>query len=88
MSALMKRRGIEARPHGFRSSLRTWLADTTHAPREIAETVLGRVVGGSVERTYRRTDFLEQRRVLLGRWAQHVIGQSGKILRSIDEAGA
>jgi integrase len=32
MSRMMERRGMEARPHGFRTSLRTWLAETTDAP--------------------------------------------------------
>jgi integrase len=76
MSRLMERRNMEARPHGFRSSLRDWLAETTDAPHEVAETCLGHVVGGSVERAYRRTDYLEQRRSLMVRWAIHVTDQS------------
>ncbi|WP_029074469.1 tyrosine-type recombinase/integrase [Kaistia adipata] len=75
MSRFMERRGMDARPHGFRSSLRDWLAEVTDAPHEVAETMLGHVVGGSVERAYRRTDFLEQRRVLLERWAGHLVGK-------------
>ncbi len=31
LSMMMKRRGLEARPHGFRTSLRVWLAETTDA---------------------------------------------------------
>ncbi|MGK9053372.1 integrase arm-type DNA-binding domain-containing protein [Neorhizobium petrolearium] len=72
MSRLMERMKLEARPHGFRSSLRDWLAEATDAPHEVAETMLGHIVGGAVERAYRRTDFLEQRRILMTRWAQHV----------------
>jgi integrase len=75
MSSLMKRRGLTARPHGFRSSLRDWLAEATDTPYEVAETCLGHVVGGSVERAYRRTDYLEQRRVVMERWALHVSGR-------------
>lgn len=70
MSRLMERRGLQARPHGFRSSLRTWLAETTDAPHEVAEAVLAHVTDNKVVRTYRQTDYLEQRRVLLERWAQ------------------
>lgn len=73
MSRLMERRQLEARPHGFRSSLRDWMAETTETPHEVAETCLGHTVGGSVERAYRRTDYLEQRRVLMERWAQHLV---------------
>ncbi|WP_156809285.1 tyrosine-type recombinase/integrase, partial [Bartonella queenslandensis] len=32
MSQYMKKTGLEACPHGFRSSLRNWLAETTDAP--------------------------------------------------------
>ncbi|MEP3332123.1 integrase arm-type DNA-binding domain-containing protein [Sedimentitalea sp.] len=69
MARLMERRGMEARPHGFRSSFRDWVAETTTTQFEVSETALGHVVGGSVERAYRRTDHLEQRRALLDRWA-------------------
>lgn len=85
MSRMMERRGMAERPHGFRSSLRDWLAEATDAPHDVAETMLGHVVGGSVERAYRRTDFLEQRRALLGRWAQHVTGQSGQVVKMVRE---
>lgn len=78
MAAYMERAGLEYRPHGFRSSLRDWIAETTTTPHEIAETVLAHTVGGKVERSYRRTDFLDQRRVLMESWAQHVTGQHGK----------
>lgn len=72
MSNFMKRRGMAERPHGFRSSFRDWLAEATNAPHDVAETCLGHVTGGAVERAYRRTDFLEQRQALMRRWANHV----------------
>lgn len=81
MSRLMERRGMDARPYGFRSSLRDWLAEATDAPHEIAEACLAHVTGSAVTRAYRRTDFLEQRRALLTRWAEHVTGQSGRVVR-------
>jgi integrase len=81
MSRYMERLGMDARPHGFRSSFRTWCAEATETPREIAETALAHVSGGSVELAYRRTDFLEQRRVLMERWADHVTGGTGEIVR-------
>ena len=71
MSRMMERRGMKERPHGFRSSLRTWLADCTDAPEEVAETVLAHSPGSKVVRAYRRTDFLEQRAVLMQSWAIH-----------------
>ena len=79
----MERRGMEARPHGFRSSLRTWIAECTNASREVAETILAHSVGSSVERAYRRTDFLEQRQKLLEQWANHVTGSHTENVVSI-----
>lgn len=81
LSRLMERRGLEARPHGFRTSLRTWLAETTDAPHEVAESMLGHVTDSGVVRAYRRTDFLEQRRVLAERWADHVTGGGGRVVK-------
>ena len=73
MSRMMERRGLTARPHGFRASLRTWLAEETEAPHEVAEAMLAHVSDSKVVRSYRRTDFLDQRRTLLERWATHCL---------------
>ncbi len=83
MSRYMERAGLDARPHGFRSSFRTWCAEATETPREVAEAALDHKTGSSVERAYRRTDFLEQRRVLMERWADHVTGGSGEVVRMV-----
>lgn len=83
MTAFMDRKGLSERPHGFRSSFRDWTAEATNTPREVAETCLGHVSGGAVERAYRRTDFMEQRRTLMERWAQVVLGNAGRELRVI-----
>ena len=72
MARLMERRGMEARPHGFRSSFRTWCSEEANAPWEVAEACLAHSTGGKVERSYKRTDFLEQRRVLMQYWADFV----------------
>ena len=83
MARLMERRGMEARPHGFRSSLRDWIAETTDTPHDIAETCLGHTIGGVTERAYRRTDYLEQRRAVMERWAKHVTGQNEQVLQMV-----
>lgn len=85
MARLMERDKMPYRPHGFRSSLRDWIAEATETPHDIAETTLGHTAGGKVERAYRRTDFLEQRRKLLERWAKHVTGKGGQVLRLVAE---
>lgn len=73
MTKFMDRRGLVARPHGFRSSFRDWCAEATDTPREVAETALGHISGGAVERAYRRTDYLEQRHDLMQRWASRLL---------------
>lgn len=80
MSRLMERRGMAARPHGFRTSLRTWLAERTDAPHEVAEAVLAHVTDSKVVRTYRQTDFLDQRRQLLERWGRFCTGSEGDVI--------
>ena len=86
LSRLMERRGLEARPHGFRTSLRTWLADTTDAPHEVAEAMLSHATDSRVVRAYRRTDFLEQRLALTERWADHLTGGAGQVMKLVGAA--
>lgn len=79
MGQHMRKAGLPYRPHGFRSSFRDWVADRTNAPREVAETSLGHVAGSQVERAYRRTDYLEQRRLIMNEWARYVTGEEESI---------
>lgn len=72
MARMMERRGLVERPHGFRSSFRDWIAENDIASYEVAEMCLGHAVGSGVERSYKRTDFLEQRRAVMQSWANHV----------------
>lgn len=55
--------------HGFRSSFRDWVAEQTNYPGEIAEAALAHTVKDKVEAAYRRTDFLEKRKMLMKEWA-------------------
>ena len=82
MSQLMARAKMDYRPHGFRSSLRDWIAETTDTPHEVAETILGHTVGGAVERAYRRTDYLEQRRKVMEDWGSLLTGKTLAALQS------
>ena len=72
MLALLKRMGIQATVHGFRSSFRDWAGETTNFPREVAEAALSHIVGDETERAYRRGDALEKRRKLMNEWADYV----------------
>ena len=55
--------------HGFRSAFRDWVAEQTDYPGEIAEAALAHTVSNKVEAAYRRTDFLDKRRLLMREWA-------------------
>lgn len=74
MGQHMRKAGLAYRPHGFRSSFRDWLAEQTNIPHEIAETCLGHVTGNQVERAYRRTDYLDQRRDVMEAWGAFIAG--------------
>lgn len=69
------------RPHGFRTSFRTWVQDTEACSWDVSETVLGHVVGNKVERTYARSDLLERRRPVMEAWARHVTGAATNVVQ-------
>lgn len=82
MSKFMDRRGLIARPHGFRTSLRVWSTEVANVPDAVAETAIGHVVGGAVERSYKRLDYLDQRQALMEQWAGHLLSlRSAKLLQ-------
>ena len=72
ISKLLRELGIEAVPHGFRSSFRDWAAECSDAPREVCELALAHVNSDRVEAAYRRTDLFERRRVLMEEWSSFV----------------
>lgn len=72
--------GEAGRPHGFRTSFRTWAQDTDQ-PWDVAEAILGHAVGNRVERAYARSDLLDRRRVVMDKWAAHVTGQASVVVR-------
>jgi len=56
--------------HGFRSAFRDWAAEQTNYVGEVAEAALAHTVSNKVEAAYRRTDFLDKRRLLMRDWAE------------------
>ncbi len=69
---LLRQRGVQAVPHGFRSSFRDWGAERTDFPREVLEAALAHGVGSKVEAAYARTDHFERRRALMDAWAAYL----------------
>jgi integrase len=57
--------------HGFRASFKTWADEVATFPHAVVEMALGHQVGNAVERAYRRTDLVDQRRGLMEAWARH-----------------
>lgn len=82
MLMLLRRMNVEGvTVHGFRSTFRDWASEVANVPREVAEMSLAHKVGSDVERAYARSDLLEKRRALIGRWSMFVSGDTGKVLR-------
>ncbi|SAL29080.1 phage integrase [Caballeronia sordidicola] len=57
--------------HGFRSTFRTWAAETTNFPRELAEKALAHAVRSEVEAAYQRGDLLAKRGKMMDAWASY-----------------
>ncbi len=72
ISKLVRENGIKAVPHGFRSSFRSWAAELSDAPREVAELALGHVNPDKVEAAHMRSDLYERRRRLMQEWADYL----------------
>ena len=67
---ILKMLGIDATPHGFRSSFRDWCAETGR-DRSVSEAALAHVIGGT-EGAYYRTKHFEQRRDLMKDWSEYI----------------
>jgi integrase len=60
--------------HGFRSTMRDFIAEQTDFEAETAETVLAHNAGSKVEKAYRRGDLLEKRRRLMQYYSDYAFG--------------
>jgi len=73
MSKFMTENGFSARPHGFRSTFRSWAEDKSEASFETKEACLAHKVDRGVVAAYQRSDRLEKRRVLLQKWGNFLM---------------
>lgn len=71
LSKMLRDNGIEANPHGFRSSFRDWCAEQ-NIDRQIAESALAHSVGNATEAAYLRSDMFELRRRAMVDWGAYV----------------
>ncbi|CAE6692379.1 tyrosine-type recombinase/integrase [Paraburkholderia nemoris] len=75
LSAAFKRMGIDAEtavPHGWRATARTVAVEVLKMPAEIVEMQLAHEVRDSLGRAYNRTQWLDERRDLMQRWADYL----------------
>ncbi len=71
MSMTVRRAKVDATVHGFRSTFRDWVSEETTHSSEVAEMALAHTITNTVERSYRRKDLLEKRRLLLNDWEDY-----------------
>lgn len=73
MSMLLKRLGVPATVHGYRSSFRTWAGETS-VVFEVAEHCLAHTVGNQASQSYNQTTLFDLRRPVMSAWAKYVCG--------------
>jgi integrase len=78
LTAVLRRMEVDATAHGFRSSFRTWVAEETRYPHELAEMALAHTHESKIVAAYLRTDMVEKRRRMMSDWARHCSAPANK----------
>ena len=73
MRRLVSRLGVDATPHGFRSSFKDW-ARNHDVDETLSEFALAHVEGSETVRAYARDDLLDKRRPVMQAWADYLDG--------------
>ena len=68
---VLRRAGVDSTLHGFRSSARSWMAESGIAA-EVAEACLAHVPRQQVVQAYQRSDLLERRTEVLQAWSDYI----------------
>ena len=69
---ILRQMEVDATVHGFRSTFKDWAVEKTTYSNDLSEAVLAHSLGSSVELAYKRTDYLEQRYLLMEDWASYL----------------
>lgn len=69
LTGIMRRMGLDAVPHGFRSTFRDWVSEHTSFPADVAEMALAHTIANKTEAAYRRGDLYAKRAQLMQAWA-------------------
>ncbi len=72
LTAVMRRMGVDAVPHGLRATFSTWCASSTATPFEVREMALAHTLGDQTVAAYQRSDLFEKRRKLMSDWARFI----------------
>ena len=63
--------GEKATAHGFRSAFKNWCSEVAKARDEVSEAALAHTIKDRVKAAYLRTDFFEERKLLMETWSTH-----------------
>jgi integrase len=76
MTKVLRDMGIadRATAHGMRSAFKVWCAEVAKVPDEVSEAALAHTIRQKVRAAYLRTDFLQERRGLMSKWAEFIGG--------------
>lgn len=72
LTKIIRDMGVDAVPHGFRSTFSSWVASSTAYPMEVREMALAHAVGNDTVTAYQRDDLFKKRRLLMKDWANFV----------------
>lgn len=75
MAMVLRRMKLDATPHGFRSTFRTWAAEKTRFQHEVCEAALAHTLGNRVVLAYQRGDLFAKRRELMTAWSDYCEGR-------------
>lgn len=70
LTNIMRRMGLDAVPHGFRSTFRDWVSERTSYPSDVAEMALAHTIANKTEAAYRRGDLFAKRAQMMQAWAE------------------
>lgn len=72
LSAVLRRmKRTDITVHGFRSTFRDWVSETTDHSADVAEMALAHTIRNKVESAYRRGDLMDKRRALMNEWTKY-----------------
>jgi integrase len=87
LSSVLRRMDLDAVPHGFRATFKTWASECTAFPRDVVEVALAHVIEGKVEGAYMRGDLFIKRAKLMQAWSEFCTrAPSATVVTSIRKA--